>query len=127
MPTIAECRVCRCPDAEVIDAFNSDCEVVKCKRCGEYSISEEAKSAIANRPGFDVLQLSAAIREAYERIHERTRVSTETIDALLSNSPGKFDIPTKARKLISAIARKSNSPGSVVTLHMHRGVKSSII
>jgi hypothetical protein len=105
------------PDSNV-DAFS-----VRCPTCGEYHITQEANNfALPKLSPADRVRLQGAVNEIAQRhgigeANELAELRTDTIDIYLANAPGQFDVATKARKLLAAIARRTPNPGEWFQLY----------
>jgi hypothetical protein len=103
---------------------------VNCPRCGEYKIVSETRvSALRHRD--DLYRLSGLTREKTERKRARPHhqgqheehidivsgLDPKDLESLFAQTPHEFDIATKVRKLLAALARKSRKPGDDVQIN----------
>lgn len=117
--TVELCPVCQLDGTTVEGTSQIDCKAVACKRCGKFSLTEEAQIAILNRPGLEAWRLSGAIREKFERSGKPQQVQSNNIDVFLAGAPERFDVAVKARKLLSIIARRTTEPGTAAEPYFH--------
>lgn len=88
-----------------------------CKYCGYYRILANEEPYFENLRPEVRIRLSGLVRELNgEGFVKTPLLSRENLAALLSQTPERFDVSWRARKLLKALARTSIRPGQFVPL-----------
>ena len=89
-----------------------------CPRCGRFRCVEETiyGGFLPDLSTADRIRMIGVIREQSERVsaHHFTEwpiILMGNIEAFLADVPDQFDVATKVRKLLSAVARQTTQPG----------------
>jgi hypothetical protein len=93
---------------------SADRYLINCDRCGYFYVTEEALLEIKRRD--DKHLLSGVCRELSETNRSIPIILSSDLSALFESAPPDFAVIYKARKLVAAIARKSEHAGARVLI-----------
>lgn len=121
------CPVCGLVNITVNTNFRNGTSDVDCRRCGEFTITEEVYDTNKKKYTFrdigeklkeSTAALSGLIRLRTDSGAERTVIRTDNIDELLKDGliPNKDDIEAKALYLLRALRRRTNHYGESVAI-----------
>jgi len=106
---IVPCYICHIP---VEESDKPDAKLVRCPRCGDYTIVGTACSMLSAKPLLSASQIGCAA--GWVREHRGTEIRSEEV-RLLRDLPSPSP-DTKAIKLLAALAKLSPTPGHKISL-----------
>lgn len=116
----ADCPVCKKDDAQDFYFIDSStqlsCYVIRCPRCGEYTITDELCDRLKFEPS-PKNRLSAWLRSRNESKTNIKRLDAKSIEELEGLLPD-YSVPEKQNILLQNISRKSKWPGDEVELDL---------
>lgn len=114
------CPICR-TNLEMPGSYDMEFgrSTFDCPSCGYFKCTEELDDVLPKLVAGDRVRLSGAIRELSDRAKrdrsaEFPLIRSDNIKLLLASAPASFDVGTKVRKMLSAVARHSAYPGEWV-------------
>ncbi len=112
---IKDCPLCGSGSRNVTFDFDTSAECYDCSYCGSFKASK--MFVLAQRPANHLI--SGVMREYWEQHGERLLITTENVDDLEQLAPGDRDVREKSRRLLLALANKTEHPGGKVGLNLN--------
>jgi nucleoside 2-deoxyribosyltransferase len=108
---LTKCAVCeRNLEKEAEHDLEHGVYAYTCVCCGRFKCTEESDDVLPRLSTADRVRLSGVMREHSSR-GEFPLIRRDNIESYLTGAPSQFDVATKMRKLLLAVANQTTQPG----------------